>query len=165
MKNYVIPIILLLVVGIISFLVYRSKGNNGPTQFDRLMSNEAEKAVKEAQEKFGIKLDYSLESVENVETILGKYHDDPTLKEAVTNRTPLQYGAYVGEVIRRHKNGKWLAPKGKIEGPMDVQIKYGSGTSFPVNWCGKRVINGEEDNIWHKFTLLVIEDRKALKEN
>ena len=27
---------------------------------------------------------------------------------------------------------------------------------FPVRWCYNRIINGFEDNVWHKFTVFVI---------
>ena len=31
-----------------------------------------------------------------------------------------------------------------------------AATSYPVAWCYKRIANGEEDNVWHKFQLLFV---------
>ena len=28
------------------------------------------------------------------------------------------------------------------------------GDSFPMGWCEKRIVNGDEDNVWVKYTVL-----------
>jgi len=63
----------------------------------------AARSVRFAKEKFGFDLDYSLESLDKVETILKR-------KNKRMNQQELAYtfGSYVGEVMIRHGNGKWV---------------------------------------------------------
>lgn len=125
----------------------------------------AEEAVRWAAAK-GVTLDYSPESVERVEPLLAELHErhakgdlprDDVVKYAV------RYGAYIGEVIRRRHNGRWAVDH-DVAGPGSFPIRWGDGQeSFPVGWCGKRIINGEEDNVWFKFRMIVLDEGVAIK--
>lgn len=134
-----------------------------PEGFTRGMSDIAEFAVQDAKKEFGVTLDFSPQSVEAVEGILGKLHDQHVkapLEGKALNKRALRFGVYVGEVIRRQKNGHWEVVKITAFDPMMFKITYKhaqgkEGTSFPVNWCGKRILNGDEDNVWHKYRTLV----------
>ena len=33
--------------------------------------------------------------------------------------------------------------------------------SFPVGWCGKRILNGDEDNVWHKYQVLTSDEYQS----
>jgi len=41
-------------------------------------------------------------------------------------------------------------------GPDSYPIDYEGHQSFPVGWCGRRILNGDEDNVLHKFRILVL---------
>ena len=138
--------------------------------FTKAMSEIAAFAVDDAKKEFDVTLDYSPKSVEFVESILGKLHDQHTQKpltnKEITKRA-MRFGVYVGEVIRRKKGGTWKAFEPTDYDPMAFQITYKNyegkdGTSFPVNWCGKRILNGPEDNVWHKYLMLVEGGGKVL---
>jgi hypothetical protein len=64
------------------------------------MPQHAASAVNAARHVDGIHLDYSVPSLDEVERILGGFHDDHLASTAVAE-TIFVFGAYVGEVIVR----------------------------------------------------------------
>lgn len=122
----------------------------------------AEDAVKWAAEK-NVTLDFTPASVERIEGLLVELHEKRAagqLPDDQLNKAALRYGAYVGEVIRRMHNGSWAIDH-EVGGPGSFPITWGHHVSFPVGWCGKRIINGDEDNIWFKFRVLLLGEGKG----
>lgn len=57
-------------------------------------------------------------------------------------------GAYVGEVVRRHAGGTWLANDDDPQGEVDVELVLPDGTRIrPVQRVMKRYQNGPDDGI------------------
>jgi hypothetical protein len=74
---------------------------------------------------------------------------------------------YIGEVIRRKHQGTWKVVEPEDYTPMAFEITYRnkknqSRVGFPVNWCGKRILNGDEDNVWVKYLALMEADETGL---
>jgi hypothetical protein len=141
-----------------------------PEGFTQAMTEIASFAVTDAKKDFGVSLDYSPESVELVDNILGKIYEQDRkrrLEGKELAKRELRFGAYVGEVIRRKQKGHWKVATFTDYDPMKFQITFKNGegkdnTVFPVNWCGKRILNGDEDNVWHKYLYFVEGDGKTL---
>lgn len=69
-------------------------------------------------------------------------------------------GAYLGELMKIVRPCRWaLDSQGNGAGSLPVVFADKSET-FPVTWCSKRIKNGDEDNVWHKFQILVIDRDK-----
>ncbi len=125
------------------------------------MKQAAQEAVHTARTAYGLTLDYSPKSVEAVEAILAKLHEEhkgspfPLARE---KEEGWRWGAYVGEVILRLSPGHWEAdhPAG---GKGSFPVRVARGDSFPIGWCRKRIVNGPEDNVWHKFQILYLKER------
>jgi hypothetical protein len=118
----------------------------------------ADQAVAVAKEK-GIVLDYSPESVEKVEEILAEIYEKnnrtPLLDSEIVKES-LRWGGYIGEVARKIRNCRWaLDSKFGGEGSFPI-VSDDKSECFPVRWCAKRIKNGEEDNVWHKFNYSVL---------
>ena len=151
-----VAVSIVLFIAIFAWRLY--SGPSGPALTDHKIAEEmklrAKQAVDTAARDFGVVLDDSPESVEHVEAILAKLHarhigtpfDDVRLtKEA------LRWGGYVGEVIKTQREAEW-ALDSRVGGEGSLPIAYGDKSeSFPVRWCYKRIVNGDEDNVWHKF--------------
>jgi hypothetical protein len=57
-------------------------------------------------------------------------------------------GAYVGEVIRRERGGKWVADDNDPEGDVNIAVHLADGTILcPMQRVLKRFQNGSEDGI------------------
>lgn len=156
---------LLVTVLIAQFLFwhrFRSRTTPTPTVQDvrEEMHARAREAVETAKSELGVTLDFTPESVQQVESILATIHDrhqQATLADDQLVKEALKWGAYVGEVIKTQKQSHW-AIDSTAGGPGSFPIVYkDEGESFPVRWCYKRIINGTEENVWHKFSMLVLE--------
>ena len=53
-----------------------------------------------------------------------------------------------------------LAQLHQVAGLGSLPIRWGEHESFPIGWCGKRIINCDEDNVWSKFRILLLDDGK-----
>jgi len=123
-------------------------------EFVQWLANEA---VKDAWEENHIKLDYSVDSIQNVEKILGALHVQYTKDPSTLSVKGLgaAYGAYIGEVIRRSEpNAHWQ--RDDETGEKSYPIIWGplAGHSYPMAWCYHRILNGDEDSVWMKYWAL-----------
>src|SRR5215470_7735350 len=104
-STFISAIFVLLVVG--SFFYQRYEKNHQFQTGGEFAQFLATEAVRDAKENNHVLLDYTPESIQTVENILGNLHDqyvkDPASVSA--NGLGAAYGAYVGEVIRRSE--KW----------------------------------------------------------
>jgi hypothetical protein len=146
------------VLGVMLFTVERIYGPPRPAKFDtanEMMVFAAGEATKWVKKDRGIDLDYSLESTRIIEEELDRISKNvnKTNPPQGTFGLAMAYGAYVGEVFRRRDGGSWAIddPKG---GAKTYPLTTRSNTViFPVSWCWKRLINGEEDNVYSKAML------------
>lgn len=126
----------------------------GSTQ--EMMDRLAAEAVQLARDSYQITLDYTPESIEKAEGVLAKLHEEyrsGKLSSGV-NGLATAFGAYVGEAIRRSEpSAKWERDHPTI-GPKSYPLHWRGGESFPCGWCCKRITNGPEDNVWHKYQIL-----------
>lgn len=124
------------------------------------MMRHASGAVDIADKDYNIKLDYSPKSIMEVEKILGKLHEVDTgqdkIKKAKT--MALFFGAYIGECIRRSTPGAKWEKDHSVFGKKTYPLTWRSGTSFPLAWCYRRIMNGPKDNVWHKY--LALQDKE-----
>jgi len=154
--------LIILVVVILVLLGYRLSRrrrtqspalSHDPNVFMPLM---ADRAVQFAKER-GKVLDYSPESIKAVDSLLGELHDlrdKQRLSNQDLNAHALHFGAYIGEVIRRKFGGSW-ATDHPVAGPKSFPVHFLGGESFPIGWCGKRILNGDEDNVWFKYEVVI----------
>ena len=158
-------LVLILVAGAVMVLRRRPAPPAIPEEPNALMAALADEAVRRARDEFQVVLDFGPESVGAVEELLGKLHARRVagqMTDARLHREAMTWGAYVGEVIRRLKGGHWEKDH-HVAGPNSYPIHYAGHQSFPVGWCGKRIMNGEEDNVWHKFQVLTLgEDQDGI---
>ena len=110
----------------------------------------------------GKDLDYSIKSVEHIENIL---------EEQFKNGKPIENGlfanglgskvfsiaSYIGEVIIRNTNNtNWEFDSADPENDFNMMVSSKSGSKiWPMQKLGKRIKNGNEDNIFHYTAIIV----------
>jgi len=123
---------------------------------EQFVSYASDQAIAEAQQFDAMPLDYSVDSLKKVDTILGRvrelYVKDPS--SVRIRGISLEYGAYVGEVIRRHEPGAYWTQDSPIAGAKSYPLHWKDKETFPLAWCSKRIVNGDEDSIWLKYTVI-----------
>jgi hypothetical protein len=134
--------------------------NNGPKEAEVIAA--AQEAVDFAKQHFQLTLDYSDKSIQEVEGILARFHDDlpksafqrlfrPAPPPEKISQTVVMFGSYVGEVLHRRLSGsRW--EQDTSGGRNVLCLTDGERRVWPHTKVHKRIINGPEDNIWHYFT-------------
>lgn len=125
------------------------------------MQDYAEAAVAMARDKFKTALDFSEESLQEVERILGILHKDVP-KNWLTRLLRLGpspeelwhmayvWGGYVGEVIRRRWGGEWTTQSALSPEPV-ITLRVTGTEIWPPMRVFKRLTQGSEDNVWHYY--------------
>jgi hypothetical protein len=160
MKVSSLIVLVLLILAVFFFWRIRKQPTekrefHGTQEFIDFLASEA---IKDAREQNHVNLDFSSESIEKVEQILGNLHDlyikNPSSISA--NGLGSAYGAYVGEVIRRTEPGARWERDDEVGGEKSYPIIWGAGSahSYPMAWCYHRIVNGPEDNVWVKYKVL-----------
>lgn len=134
-----------------------------PTVND-MMEAYAQDAVDFARERFQINLDFSEDSLQQTEQILGKLHEllpqgffAKLLKRGPSDNQIQQmakmWGGYVGEVIRRRWNGQW-SRESKTQSGAVITLHIGDTEIYPPAKVYKRFTLGSADNIRHYYQVL-----------
>jgi hypothetical protein len=122
---------------------------------DQYMVSLSAQAVERASSSYGITLDYSPDSVKQVETMLATKYElqktHPMTEQEIADAAHL-WGAYIGEVIKHIHPAHWVRDS-EVAGKDAIPLVYEdkSGESYPCAWVYHRLKNGEEDNVWVKF--------------
>ena len=120
-------------------------------EFDAIVKDTTQKAMRIAAQ-IGITLDYTRESVGNVDALLGDYHDhldeyDGDDGERTLWNLAVVFGIYIGEVMLRcglaEKGFGWLIDDGL---PI-IALPDKRMAASPISKAHKRILNGDEDSI------------------
>jgi len=136
---------------------------NEPTIND-MMKAYSEDAVEMGKKMFNKPLDFTEDSLKDVETILENIFK--TILKGPLNRLfkskPSDdkiwqmskiWGGYLGEVIRRKWGGEWAAETAAHPGAV-ITLRVLGSDIFPPAKVFKRLTNGSEDNIWIYYQVL-----------
>jgi hypothetical protein len=122
------------------------------------MAALAAHAVERAKSGYGITLNYSPDSVKQVETVLAMKYNmqkaQPMSERDVADAAHL-WGAYIGEVMKRKRPAHWMRDSSAAgEGALPIVFNDTGEESYPCVWVYHRLKNGEEDNVWVKFSFI-----------
>jgi hypothetical protein len=134
---------------------------------DEAMAAGAARAV-EIAEQGKISLDYSVDSIRIVEQQLASLHlaipkgfiaklRKMGPADAEIHLMAMTFGAYVGEVLKKHLGGHWsednsLEPGTKVP---TLHLANGGGEIWPQLKVEKRLRDGPGDNVWHYAQMLL----------
>ncbi|HYH02110.1 MAG TPA: hypothetical protein VEC37_03340 [Bacillota bacterium] len=118
-------------------------------RLDLSFKEGAMKAVEQAQKVFGIDLDLSEQSLQEVEFIMEELHNtvkrlDPT--EKWIDQVVRFYAGYIGHIIQTHWQGEW---RSELEYPIKKgpALKIRGKDFFLLNQVRQRLMRGQEYNI------------------
>jgi hypothetical protein len=121
------------------------------------MVGYAKDAVDAAKRNFQQDLDYSEESVRRLEEVVGRQHQDYVKGSKPSDRDLDTFckiwGAYLGEVIRKHHGGEWNTPTDGVYKGLYVLTVKGTQMS-PPSKIYKRIVDGEADNLYDYYQVL-----------
>ena len=118
---------------------------------------QSQSAVLNARLTWNEPLDFTPDSLDAVERILGKMHNAgrygsgsaaPSEEELAASSKV--WGIYIGEVIRRHYGGQWSQGE---DGTLALLI--GETKAYPIAKARKRIVDGATDNIRYYFSSML----------
>ena len=129
-----------------------------------MMNDFAQDAVGFAQDQYQTNLDYSDQSIRDVEKILDILHHElpRTVSGDMTEEASMQdtvdaicnmFGGYIGEVIRREYGGEWKIETMASDHPM-VCLQVKGNYIFPSAKVYKRLANGSGDDLWFYYEVI-----------
>jgi hypothetical protein len=121
------------------------------TKLTEDMEANARSAVELAKSRFQVTLDYTPDSLQELERLFDRVEyamPDPESKETLGLLTRL-WGSYLGEVIRRQHGGEWIIWTDKHGKTLALQVH--EATVFPHNKVKKRLERGPDHNIWNYY--------------
>ena len=116
---------------------------------------QSQLAIQTAKLTFDESLDFSSDSLDQVERIMSKLHKQATepgadkLTEQQISELSTVWGIYVGEVIRRYYGGQWAL----VGGVPDLAL--GGKNASPIDKVRKRINGGPMDNLKYYFTSIM----------
>lgn len=113
-------------------------------------------AIKDADTESHVHLDYTVESIKKVEGILRDLHAlyAKDHSSVAVDALAMAYGAYVGEVIRKTEPDVTWEKSDSGNAEKSPTLIWAGWQSYPMAWCYRRIVNGDEDNIWVKYQAL-----------
>jgi hypothetical protein len=111
---------------------------------------QSQLAIRSAKFTFNESLDFSSDSLDQVERIMNKLHQQATagsdtLSESQIAELSTLWGIYVGEVIRRYYGGQWSS----VNGVPDLAL--GGKNASPIAKTRRRILSGPMDNLKYYF--------------
>lgn len=113
-------------------------------------------AVDTAKRNFKTELNFTEDSIKDVENILGHLHKTiPSSKPSndLILDFAKQFAGYIGQVIKLNWGGEWKDER-------DYSIKNGPALKvktqnlFLLSKVYRRIISGTEDNVWHFYQVI-----------
>jgi hypothetical protein len=131
-----------------------------PQKFIQQIPEFAELHVAKSKDNFDVSLDYSENSLRQIDEIITKHWPEPPV---FLNQVVMTFGSYVGETVRRLLGGRWEFDADRGYTLADIG---GTGSRiYPFAKVHKRFTNGEEDSIAYYFQVVckIVADEKAEK--
>ena len=117
-------------------------------------------AIDVAERNFNISLDWSDESVEQVESMLDELHQQISVAKPSQDQIQTfskMFGSYIGEVYRKNHDGEWGLIESNGTHFPGMKTKKTGTTFWPWGRVLNRINNGSEDNVWHYYKVLTEE--------
>jgi len=119
-------------------------------------------ALQIALEHYEIALDFSHESIIEVEVILSNLHEKYTADgdEEGIRGIGLEFGFYIAATIQKNTNSGQVEKDHPSIGENTFPFNWNGKSIFPCAWCENRIYDGPEDDVSVKYKALVLNEIK-----
>lgn len=136
----------------------KEKMDNGDVvnKLELMFMGYALDAVDTGRRNFNVELDFSEESIKEVEKILVRFHK--TLEKAKPSADTIlsfskQFAGYIGQVIIQQWGGEWIDESNyPIENGPALRVK--NQDLFILSKVHRRIKSGSQDNIYHFYQVI-----------
>jgi hypothetical protein len=122
-------------------------------ELDTLMNESAQDAVIVSQEQFNLELDFSIESLAVVDTVISRFLQEYE-KEVQEDKSVFTlcniFGAYVGEVFKKEVGGEWqLSEQGNDA--ISIFLAIDNNTYAFAGICYEKLVNDSRVSVQAYF--------------
>ncbi|SHG89127.1 hypothetical protein [Winogradskyella jejuensis] len=109
-----------------------------------------------------LELDFTDESIDNVELILSALHENYIIAkdDYGLNGLAFMLGLYIVDVIEKNHGKGNLQINHKDFGQNSFPFSWNESTLFPTAWCQKRIFEGKENDVVFKYKTFILEKNK-----
>lgn len=120
------------------------------------MQQHAQQAIHISQKYFQVDLNGSIASIQTMDRIIDELRERNIAQSNLFHDAIYAFGAYFGEVIRRHHPGvTWLKDLPSVgENVMALSLDGERDCIFPLGMCKKRLESEDEDTLWSKYDVI-----------
>ncbi len=148
------------------FAVWKTELQGPKAGIKARMQDFAKQAVATAAKEYKVTLDYSPQSVAEIDTILEpihRRHRNAPIPEKELSQIVLTWGAYVGTTLIKHQGGDWHVDSvtagvntypilfTKTNGASENAKASTLAEAIPVIWCLKRIRHGKSESVAAKY--------------
>jgi len=110
----------------------------------------------EAARAFGAGLDYSEDSLKELENILSRLQkrSEGNSTQEELDETCKMWGSYLGEVVRRRFGGTWSIETYPGKRFATLTLSVGGSKLFPSMKVHRRLTQGESDDVWTFYKMV-----------
>jgi hypothetical protein len=125
-----------------------------------LQKELTELALQIANENYSIKLDFSHDSIQQVEDILTDIHEqyEKTGNTEGLNGIALEFGFYLAATIQKNTGSGHLERDHPDIGESVFPFYWNDKTIFTYGWFEKRIFDGPGDDVVSKYRVLVLDE-------
>ncbi|MEQ3653593.1 MAG: hypothetical protein ABNH33_09740, partial [Glaciecola sp.] len=116
---------------------------------NQLMRDSANDAITTSQEEFNVQLDYSVDSVAQVDQIILQFlenYKEQALEDKAVFTICNIYGAYIGETFRKLAGGQWQYNIENEDAPTIMLIFNDKSFAF-AGICYERLVNNSKISV------------------
>ncbi|MDT0581745.1 MULTISPECIES: hypothetical protein [Alteromonadaceae] len=120
---------------------------------NQLMRDSANDAITTSQEEFNVQLDYSVDSVAQVDQIILQFlenYKEQALEDKAVFTICNIYGAYIGETFRKLAGGQWQYNIENEDAPTIMLIFNDKSFAF-AGICYERLVNNSKISVKRYF--------------
>ena len=116
-------------------------------------------ALRIADEFYSVELDFTHDSITQVEKILADLHRQykQTGKSEGLSGIAAEFGSYIGATIQKNTGSGHFEKDHPSLGEGAFPFYWMEATIFPFSWCEKRIFDGSADDISTKYEVFVLE--------
>lgn len=131
-------------------------GFTADPKIQRIAEAYALDALDFAREGFGLELDWSDDSIAQIEELFGVLHDQVAqMSEEQILQFSTMLGSYVGEVFRRNHGATWGMVTLQRQSFPGLMASRSPGAFWPWGRARGRIVDGPSENMRHYYQVLI----------
>ncbi len=137
--------------------MFESQKKTTNSEVLKILKEGAALAIQDAKKLYNYKLDYSDDSIKNIDSILSRLRNEysNTNNNSVVESFALVFGLYVIEVFERNHGHGYLQRRQTGQDVDSFPYFRKGKLIFPCTWCLNKLFDKNAEDIWVKYNSFI----------